>query len=220
MALFSFGKKKKPEEAKPAEGFAPSIQDNMAYPPVEQVITMQQQGMTNDQIVQALQRQGYETGSIMDALSQASAKGGVEPYAPLPEEQMGEPYAPAAKPFSRADVEGVVESVVEEKWNEFAKAHANINEWQEAMITRVDKIEQSVDDLRGDLDNLHKALVGKIGEYDKSLIDVGTEIKAMEKVFQKVLPTLTENVAELSRITKTAKQSPAPTARPSRTARK
>jgi hypothetical protein len=42
-------------------------------------------------------------------------------------------------------------------------------------------------------------------DYDKNLLDVGTEIKAMEKVFQKVLPELTSSVQELGRITKTAK---------------
>ena len=60
-------------------------------------------------------------------------------------------------------------------------------------------------DVKADLETLHKAIVSKIGEYDKNLLDVGTEIKAMEKVFQKVLPTLTENVSELSRITRQVK---------------
>ena len=46
--------------------------------------------------------------------------------------------------------------------------------------------------------------MSKIADYDKNLLSVGTEIKAME-VFQKVLPTLTENVGELSRITKEIK---------------
>ena len=62
--------------------------------------------------------------------------------------------------------------------------------------------EQELEDLKGDVENLHKAIVAKIGEYDKNLLDVGTEIKAMEKVFQKVLPELTGSVSELSRITK------------------
>jgi len=51
-------------------------------------------------------------------------------------------------------------------------------------------------------DKLHQAIIGKIAEYDKNILNVGTEIKAMEKVFQKVLPTFTENVNELSRVTR------------------
>ena len=47
--------------------------------------------------------------------------------------------------------------------------------------------------------------MGKISEYDQNIIDVGTEMKAMEKVFQKVLPSLTENVNKLERMTKSSK---------------
>ena len=62
-------------------------------------------------------------------------------------------------------------------------------------------VEQQTKDLKSTLDNLHSAIIGKIGEYDKNLLSVGTEIKAMEKVFQKILPSLSDNVAELSKIT-------------------
>ena len=45
-----------------------------------------------------------------------------------------------------------------------------------------------------------------MGEYDKHIMEVGSEIKAMEKVFSKVLPTFTENVNELNNITKKIKE--------------
>jgi len=55
--------------------------------------------------------------------------------------------------------------------------------------------------MKDEVENLHKAIVAKIGEYDKNLLDVGTEIKAMEKVFQKVMlnagPSLLEPVVSL-----------------------
>ena len=45
----------------------------------------------------------------------------------------------------------------------------------------------------------------KVSEYDKNITDVGIEIKAMEKVFEKVLPSLTENVNKLDRLAKSSK---------------
>jgi hypothetical protein len=36
-------------------------------------------------------------------------------------------------------------------------------------------------------------------------MDVGTEMKAMEKIFQKILPGLTESVNKLDRIAKSSK---------------
>ncbi len=175
--------------------------------PAEQVIAMQQQGMTNNQIIQTLQRQGYQPQQIYDALSQAESRAGIEP---MPESPAQTPMMPAqAQGEVPKGYEEIAEAIVEEKWHEFTRELGKINEWKDATTSRLDKFEQSVSDMKSDLDNLHKAIVSKISEYDKNLLDVGTEIKAMEKVFQKVLPELTGSVAELSRITKTVKTKPA-----------
>ena len=58
--------------------------------------------------------------------------------------------------------------------------------------------------MRASVENLHKGIMDKIGQYDRNITDVGTEIKAIEKVFQKVHPSLTENVNRLERISKKA----------------
>ncbi len=196
MALLDFLKKKAPEQYVP-----PALSS-----PVDQVLAMQQQGLTNNQIVQALQRQGYDTGTIMDALSQAEAKRGVEPFQPAPEDHPSyNPPQREQQPAKSEAFEEIAEHIVDEKWQEFVKEMTKMSEWKDQVNSRLDRLEQSMADVKADLDNLHRSILGKIGEYDKNLLDVGTEIKAMEKVFQKVLPTLTENVAELSRVTKIVK---------------
>jgi uncharacterized coiled-coil DUF342 family protein len=193
MALFDFLNKKKPAAPEP---FAPPA---VMPSPSEQISSMQQQGMSNNQIVQALQRQGYDTGTIMDAMSHLDAKHDVEPYAPQPMEMA------APQTNMREQFEEIAEHIVDEKWQEFTKEMSKMSEWKDVVNSRLDRLEQSMNDAKADLDNLHKAIISKIGEYDKNLLDVGTEIKAMEKVFQKVLPTLTENVSELARVTKNVK---------------
>lgn len=177
--------------------------------PANQVIAMQQQGFTNNQVVQSLQRQGYQPQQIYDALTQAESRGGAEPFAPTPpgSEAPGAQPSPAEAPKG---YEEMAEAIVEEKWQEFTRELGKMNEWKDATTSRLDKLDQSMTDMKADLENLHKAIVSKISEYDKNLLDVGTEIKAMEKVFQKVLPELTGSVAELSRITKTSRSRPAP----------
>ena len=67
-------------------------------------------------------------------------------------------------------------------------------------------MEQNFQNLKESFSQLQKAVIGKVAEYDKHILDVGTEVKAMEKVFSKVLPVFTENVHELSRITDKIKQ--------------
>ena len=204
MALLDFLKKKAPPAvpgpAVPAPGMPPPPPPpGPVAAPVDEVIKMQQQGFSNNQIMQALQRKGVDVAAINDAFAQAEARQGPQPMAPPPPGPAFGP--PAPKGIGRVQVEEIAESIVEEKWKEFSEAHTKLNEWREHADSRLDKFEQSLADVKADLENLHKAIVAKIGEYDKNLLAVGTEIKAMEKVFQKVLPTLTENVSELSRIT-------------------
>jgi DNA-binding transcriptional MerR regulator len=221
MALFGFGKKKENAPASPFEGLGAE----MMPAPVDRVVNLQQQGLSNDQIIAALQREGFPLNKIMDAMTQASSP----PPAPAPmqqpqynqapddypapqmqqmpqmpamqQQQYG--YAPAQN--NTESFEEIAEAIVEEKWKDVSKEVAKTGEWKEAIVSRLDRLEQSVTDIKADIDSLHKAIISKVGEYDKSLIDVGTELKAMEKVFQKVLPGLTENVSELSRITSKVK---------------
>lgn len=179
-------------------------------PPVDQVIQMQQKNMTNNQIVEALQRQGFDINTIMDAIAQAEVMGGMQPLPvsmpgpglppmpPPPQQEKREEATPAA--------EEIAEKIVEEKWQQLDAQLKQWQDWRDNVNARVERLEQAIQDTRGDVDNLHKAIVAKIGDYDKNLMDVGTELKAMEKVFQKVLPTLTENVSELGRLTQKIKE--------------
>lgn len=99
----------------------------------------------------------------------------------------------------------MVEAIIDEKWNELVKDINMIVEWKNQAQNTIVSIEQQFKDLKDQFDKLHEALIAKIGEYDKNILDVGAEVKAMEKVFSKVLPVFTQNVAELSKITRTMK---------------
>ena len=62
-------------------------------------------------------------------------------------------------------------------------------------------VKQELEDLKKNFDTLHQGVLGKIGEYDKHISDLGVEIKAMEKVFKEILPELTSSINELKEIT-------------------
>ena len=222
MALFGFGKKRPiTKPAAPATGV-----------PTDLVIQMRQQGMSNNQIVQNLQGQGYSSSEIFDAMNQADVKGAVEEgagatggpmpseetyqgtqpsigfesnYPPSQEVQGPASPMPAAQENERERIEEIAESIIDEKWDELMKSVDKIIAWKETAETRMIKIEQAIKDLKERFEELHKGILTKIGEYDQGIRNVGTEIKAMEGVFKKVLPSLTENVGQLSRITQSMK---------------
>jgi hypothetical protein len=103
-------------------------------------------------------------------------------------------------------VEELIEAVIEEKWKDIERSVNKIVAWKDTMEQKISQLEQGLTDLRTDYDGLQKAIIGKVGEYDKNVLEVGTQLKAMEKAFSDVLPTFTQNVNELSRISQRMKE--------------
>jgi ATP-dependent exoDNAse (exonuclease V) beta subunit len=214
MALFSFGKKQEEQ----VQQFQPPPQG----PPTDLVLSMREQGLSNNQIIQNLYRQGFQPSDVADAMNQANAKESVEnmPTGYFNQQyqdqgqamqqnmqqqqqpmQQGMEAQQGYQEMPNEHVEEIVEAIVNEKWNEIVKNVNKITEWKDKTETRLSTLEQQFKDLKQEFDKLHDAILGKIGEYDQNIVNIGTDIKAMEKVFQKILPTLTDNITELSRIT-------------------
>lgn len=220
MPLFNIGKKKE-ETKSPAP---PTTPQNQQQNPINIVISLRQQGFDNNQIVQYLQRAGYGSTQIFDALNQANLGGNAGPVPPsqmpsnqqppapmepnipsapeMPPPNMPSPAMPPSDTASdRERIEELTETIIDEKWEEFSKNVNKILEWKNKTEAKITALEQQFKDLKESYNKLHAAIIGKIGEYDQNIRNVGTEIKAMEKVFQKILPTFTDNVNELSRVT-------------------
>jgi enamine deaminase RidA (YjgF/YER057c/UK114 family) len=173
---------------------------------------MKQQGLSNNQIIEALQRQGFNTNQILDAMNQAD----ISMQTRRPFDVAGNAGLNASSlvsgqgQFEELDsgrVEEIAEAIIEEKWNDLMENINRIIEWKEKTETRITQMESAVKSMKDDFDKMHVAVLERVGEYDKHIGDVGTEVKALEKVFQKVLPGFIENVSELSRITEELKQS-------------
>ncbi len=233
-----------------------------AQTPTDKVLQMRTQGVSNNQIIQILQRDGYDLTAIFNAMNQADIRGGVDagtatapqampaeggetmaqqlPSLQYPgQEQPAQEYESQETPqqypqempqqypqempqqmqqqypqqqeyrgssFESQRIEELAEAIIDEKWNEIVRSINKIIDWKERVEARVNKIEQQLEDMNKSMDTLHKGVLGKITDYDQNLTNVGAEIKAMEKVFQKVLPSLTESVSELGRITEGMKK--------------
>ena len=265
-----FGAKKKPE-------VPPQVTT-----PVEEVLRMRQQGFTNNQVVQALQRNGYKTHQVFDAMNQADLRsagpipGAVpdemaadselpgpgigEEYVDLPQEeqqqyqeplqpqqypadlpqeeqqQYQEPLQPqqhqeparvpfqeeipdipagrqeqpqnATQPSYEEQIEEVAEAIINEKWEDLMKTINKLLEWREGMENRMAVLGQGLEDIKANFYGLQKSVIGRVEQYDKTMKSVGTDMKAMDGVFKKILPALTENVNELSRLTEKNKRRP------------
>lgn len=182
--------------------------------PVDVVKSLRTQGMDNNQIIQSLQRQGFSSNVIFDAMNQVD----VMPPEPDQFQTQSFPIFPQGAPDPRQQKpaplhenttdEELIEAIIEEKWSNLVKDLDKVIEWKNSANNKIVAMEQKIEDMRHEFDKLHSAIISKIDDYDKNISTVGAEVKAMEKVFSKVLPVFAENVSELSRIAKDFKKPP------------
>lgn len=188
--------------------------------PLTKVQQLRAQGTPNNQIIQILQSEGYSSDQIFNAMNQADMSQNIgqgmaetavspedieNPMAMQPQsyDQLNQSYGNP----NRDMIEETTEAVINEKWQEVNMKLEKMEDWRNKLEKRMSNIETEFKNIQTNFDKLHQAIIAKVGEYDQNIINVGTEIKAMEKVFQKILPTFTENVNELSRLTERMKKS-------------
>lgn len=117
----------------------------------------------------------------------------------------GQSYAQASgEEGSR--IQEIAEAIINEKWQELLSSVGNIAVWKEKVDTNILSVKQEIVRINERFDNLQNAILGKIKEYDGDMKNVTTEMKALEKVFEKIIEPLTSSVKELNRITKEMKE--------------
>ena len=186
--------------------------------PVDRIISLRSQGLSNDQIVQTLQNEGYRATQIFDAIKQAEIKESMEgPNSLSISSNLQNPIMPSlgglsmpTQPQQTADIskmEEIAEAIIDEKWNILVENVNKIIDWKERVDSQISGLNEKISMLKQDFSSLQSAIVGKTGDYDKTMKEVSTDIKAMSKVFQKILPGFIEKVNELSVITENIKGS-------------
>lgn len=208
--------------------------------PIDKVLQMRTQGLSNSQIIEQLEKEGYTPNQIFDSMNQADMKSSVT-KAPTPEQfgaqnpimnnQQTQPdpsiqqQQPTLSPTQNQAIlnqttaeqgevldvgtekmEEIAEAIIDEKWQDFVDTINRVIEWKENMEKKITRMDSQIKDLKDQFSQLQKGTLDKMAEYDEHVTDIGTEIKAMESVFKKILPTLTENVTQLSNIVKELKE--------------
>ncbi len=102
-------------------------------------------------------------------------------------------------------VDETVEQVIEERWQQIVQKIEKVAQWKDKQEQHINLIKEDILTMKESFEKLEKRIINKVSDYDKNILDVNSEIKALEKVFQKITPTLVNNVNELSNIAKTFK---------------
>lgn len=97
-------------------------------------------------------------------------------------------------------IDETVEKIIEEKWEKLLLSVEKVVNWKEKQEKEMEEIQKNLKEFGESFEKLDTKLNLKISSYDTNIMDVNAEIKALEKVFQKITPTLVNNVNELAKI--------------------
>lgn len=190
-----------PDDERQAQELTASIHDDspqMPSPPPQQQAPQQQQ----------TQQQAPQMPSPQPPQQQQAPQPRYEPQQQQAPPAQAPSYQQSSPSPSTSDIstEEYVEAVIEERWADIEEDIRKVVEWKNRSDQTITALSQQFTDLKDRFDKLHAALIGKIESYDKNILEVGAELKAMEKVFSKVMPSFTENVKQLDDMTRRLKK--------------
>lgn len=136
-----------------------------------------------------------------------SPSGDEEAFSPQPRSRT-ETIAYPQRSLPRApheQIEEITEAIVAEKWEELTSQIGDIVMWKETVNNEVTSVKQEILRLEERFENLQKAVLEEVKGYNRNIKGIGSEMRALEQVLQKIIQPLTTNIKELSRITKDLK---------------
>ena len=188
--------------------------------PIQKVLDYRQQGLSIEKIIQSLIGEGYSMQVIRDALQQAEIKKSVATNVPeqgqeAPEQRAQAPIAPqkpatpppAPQPtpirqqprqsgINIDEIQRILEEIISEKWAENEEVIRKIIEWKGSISTKIKDIETRMAEFNIRVDNMNSMLGKKADEFNNTMTDVETEIKALDKALNKLIPALSDNISE------------------------
>ncbi|HIJ10577.1 TPA: hypothetical protein HA278_00840 [Candidatus Woesearchaeota archaeon] len=161
---------------------------------------LRSQGLPDPMIMKELTEKGFPPEQVHAHLSQMDATPTAIPPSmgampPMPSHASSTPHD---QMYSR--IEEVTETLIDEKWDQLIGEVRKIVEWKTQIEMKQRDLENTLTKLKEDFGTLHKGVLGKLDSYDGRMQDVGTELKAVGKVFKDVVPVFVENVKELGRL--------------------
>ena len=186
---------------------------------VNRVVQMQQQGMSDNDIVTTLKNEGVSPKDISDSLAQAKIKMAVSQEEPMtadnqaqqyaeqqyvPQEQQ---YAPQEQQYAYPEQNSMsIETMTEIIDRIIAEKLKDINQKIKAVIDFKNKAEEDIADLKERVkrmesmsDALQRAVIGKIGEFGQSTSMIHQDLENLHGTVSKLMNPLIDNYNELKK---------------------
>jgi hypothetical protein len=212
----------------------------MAENLVARIGDMQQQGMSDEDIVATLAQEGVNPADINDAIGKSNIKSAVYqepapgeqlpaegypqdqmPQQPMPPAGGGMPMPPAGGGYGGQFVQGmssetvteIAEQIISEKLTAVTKSITTIDVFRDNVQRIVNSLDERLKQVESVIDELKSAIIKKFGEVGENVEAIKNEMGMVQDSFSKVVKPWTEQAAKGNRQTAPAR-APAPEPEP------
>ncbi|MCL5009927.1 MAG: hypothetical protein M1433_03055 [Candidatus Parvarchaeota archaeon] len=191
---------------------------------VPDVTDMVKNGMSDQDIIENLRQQGYDSTAIKNALINASSitsstpqvttqQSNVSSMSPqvnsdIPQQQqtqfstgsnfkMDQSKSQSMSNQTLDTIQQVLEQIIEEKWSSAASDFNSVKNTVKSNSADIKTVNDKIARLDQRIDSIQNTMLGKTEEYNKTISDVNVELQAFEKVIDRLVPTISDSIKEL-----------------------
>ena len=186
---------------------------------VDEVISLQEQGYTDEEIAAYLQERGLSPNEIEQALNQSKIKiavsnqGNQEEYTNQQPEQYNQQngnqqsYESQQQEYTPAEtISEIVDQLLSEKLKKINESVSLLADFKINIETKITDINSRLKKVEDQIDSIKDSVIGKIGSYGRQIETVNKEVEAMQESFGKMVNPLTDR----ARAIRSAKQTKKP----------
>lgn len=182
---------------------------------VPDVSSMLSNGMSQQDIIDNLRQQGYDSTTIKNALVNALKNSAQRQTAQPVQEQSMQRTQPNQQPAVQEDrqsydnnadginsqnlenIQQILEQIINEKWKNSSSDLNSLRSSVNINTNSIENIKDNLEKLGQRIDSIQNTMVGKTEEYNKTISDVNIELQAFEKVIDRLVPAISDSIREL-----------------------
>ena len=199
---------------------------------VPDVSSMINSGMSQQDIIDSLRQQGYDSTTIKNALINALKSNSSKPAPQQPMQSMQEEPVQRIQSIQQPQVQEnrqsyessntisnqnlesiqqILEQIINEKWKSSASDLNSLRSSVNINANSIENIKDNLEKLSQRIDSIQNTMVGKTEEYNKTISDVNVELQAFEKVIDRLIPSISDSIKELRDLIDDLKNKGSPT---------
>ncbi|MGC8533318.1 MAG: hypothetical protein ACP5MV_01665 [Candidatus Parvarchaeum sp.] len=182
------------------------------------ISSMLNNGMSQQDIIDSLRQQGYDSTTIKNALVNALKSNPTKQASQQPMQQMQEEpiqriqnitqpavqesrqsyeSSPSMSNQNLESIQQILEQIINEKWKSSASELNSLRSSVNINTNSIENIKDNLEKLSQRIDSIQNTMIGKTEEYNKTISDVNVELQAFEKVIDRLIPAISDSIKEL-----------------------